>query len=80
MSGGNIMQSLPDMNQLLKLAASPAGQRLISMLQADTSIDLKKLAQNAADEDFSNARDQLSSFLASEEARSLIRQLEKSNE
>ncbi len=74
------MQSLPDMNQLLKLAASPAGQRLISMLQADTSIDIRKLAQNAADGDFSNARDQLSSFLASEEARSLIRQLEKSNE
>ena len=74
------MQQLPDMNELMKIARSPAGQRLISMLQADTSIDIRKLAQNAADGDFGNARDQLSSFLASEEARSLIRQLEKSNE
>ena len=29
------MQPLPDMNQLLKLASSPAGQKLLSMLQND---------------------------------------------
>ena len=29
------MQPLPDMNQLLKLAASPAGQQLLSMLQQE---------------------------------------------
>ena len=74
------MQSLPDMNQLLKLAASPAGQKLITMLQADTSIDIKKLAQSASDGNLTNVRDQLSSLLASEEARSLIRQLENSYE
>ena len=80
MSGGNTMQSLPDMNQLMKLASSPAGQRLLSMLQNDTSIDLKKLAQSASGGNLSAAKEQLSGFLASEEANMLLKELEKTYE
>lgn len=71
------MQPLPDMNQLMKLAASPAGMRLLSMLQNDTSIDLKKLAQTASAGNLSAAKEQLSGFLSSEEANTLMKELEK---
>lgn len=74
------MQPLPDMNQLLKLASSPAGQQLLSMLQQDATIDLKKLTQSASAGDFSDARQQLSAFLQSEETRKLLKQLETSYE
>ena len=74
------MQSLPDMNQLMKLAASPAGQRLLSLLQNDTSIDLKKLAQSASNGNLSAAKEQLYGFLASEEANMLLKELEKTYE
>ena len=70
------MQPLPDMNQLIKLAASPAGQKLLTMLQNDASIDLKKLAHSASTGDLSDAKQQLSGFLASEEAHALLKQLE----
>ena len=74
------MQSLPDMNQLMKLAASPAGQRLLSMLQNDTRIDLQKLAQSASSGNFSEAKEQLSGFLASDEANMLMKELGKTYE
>ena len=74
------MQPLPDMNQLMKLAASPAGMRLLSMPQNDTSIDLNKLAQSASSGNLTAAREQLSGFLASEEANTLLKELEKSYE
>ena len=70
------MQSMPDMNQLMKLATSPAGQKLIAMLQNDTSIDLQKLSQSASAGNYTDAKQQLAGFLASEEAQSLIKQLE----
>ena len=74
------MQSLPDLNQLQKMAASPAGQKLMAMLQNNPDVDLTKLAQHASNGDLSAARQQLSRFLASEEASALLRQLEKTNE
>ena len=74
------MESLPDMNQLMKLAASPAGQRLLSLLQNDTSIDFKKLAQSASSGNYADAKDQLSSFLSSAEITKLLKELEKTYE
>ena len=74
------MQSLPDMNQLMKLAASPAGQRLLSLLQNDNSIDLKKLEQSASTGNLSEAKEQLSGFLASDEANMLLKELGKAYE
>lgn len=74
------MQSLPDMNQILKLAASPAGQKLLSMLRNDPGIDLNKLAQSASAGNLQDAKQQLSGFLSSEEANALMKQLENSYE
>lgn len=74
------MQPLPDMNQLMKLAASPAGQKLLAMLQNDARIDLNKLAHSASSGNFTDAKQQLSDFLASEEAHTLLKQLENTYE
>ena len=74
------MQSMPDMNHLMKLAASPAGQKLLAMLQNDASIDLKKLSQSASAGNFADAKQQLSAFLSSEETQTLLKQLEHPHE
>ena len=74
------MQPLPDMNEVMKLAASPAGKKLLSILQNDPSIDLKKLMQSASSGNFAEAKQQLSGFLASDETHSLLKQLEKDYE
>lgn len=74
------MQPMPDMNQLMRLAASPAGQKLIAMLQNDPSIDLKKLSQSASAGNYSDAKQQLSRFLNSEETQSLLKQMELPHE
>ena len=71
------MQSLPDMTQLMKLAASPAGQKLLAMLQSDKSLDLNKLARNASSGNMADVRSQLAGILASEEAAELLRQMEQ---
>ena len=42
------MQPLPDMNQLIKLASSPAGQKLLTLLQRDSTVDFRKVAQSAS--------------------------------
>lgn len=74
------MQPLPDMNELKKLAASPAGQKLMAMLQNDAGIDLKKLAQSASSGNLEEARQQLSGFLSSREVSDLLKKLERPNE
>lgn len=74
------MQPLPDVNELMKLAASPAGQQLMAMLKSDDTIDLKKLAQSASSGNLTDAKAQLSAFLASEKTKALLKQLEQPNE
>lgn len=74
------MQSLPDINELMKIAASPAGQKLLSMLQNSPEVDLTKLAQEASSGNMLAVKRQLSGILASEDAQRLLKQLEKSHE
>ena len=38
------MHSLPDMNELAKIAASPAGQKILAIVQHSNDLDLDKLA------------------------------------
>ena len=70
------MQSMPDISALLKIAQSPAGQKLLTMLQSDPSADLNNLAAAAASGDLEEARNKLRGLLASREARDLLQQLE----
>lgn len=74
------MQPLPDMNQLLKLASSPAGQKLLTLLQKDSTVDFKKVAQSASAGNYEGAKQQMSDFLASKEVQELLKQLENPHE
>ena len=70
------MQSMPDMAELLKIAQSPAGQKLLTMLRASNGADLSRITSAAASGDLESAKQQLSGILNSKEARELLQQLE----
>ena len=69
------MQSLPDMNELMKIARSPAGQKLLAMLQSGNSIELDAIAAAAAAGNMQEAVKKLSGLLKSEEAQKLLNDL-----
>ena len=71
------MQPLPDMTQLMKLAASPAGQKLLAMVKSSNCVDLDSISSAAASGNLEEAKQMLQGLLASEEAKALIKQLEK---
>ena len=71
------MQPMPDMAALLKIAQSPAGQKLLAMLNSNPSLDLGKITSAAASGNLEEAKQMLQGLLASEEAKALIKQLEK---
>lgn len=68
------MQSMPDMAALLRIAQSPAGQKLLSMLQG-TQID--RITAAAAAGNYEEAKKMLSAALSSPESRDLLNQLEQ---
>ena len=70
------MQPTPDISTLLKIAQSPAGQKLLAMLKASNPATLDSIAAAAASGDLETVRQNLSSILATKEARDLLLQLE----
>ena len=70
------MQPMPDMAALLKIAQSPAGQKLLAMLQANRNVDIHSIAAVAAAGNLDGAKEKLSSVLDSNEAQELLKQLE----
>ena len=64
------------MQDLMRLASTPAGQQLFSMLQQHNSAQLQKIIQSATAGDYKTAQDQLRSALSSPDAQALLRQLE----
>ena len=71
------MQQLPDMNELMKIARSPVGQRLLSLLQSGNQSELDAITAEAAAGNMQEAVKRLSGLLKSEEAQNLLKQLEK---
>ena len=71
------MQSMPDIAALLKIAQSPAGQKLMTMLQSNPNTDLNQIAAAAASGNLEEAKAKISSTLSSKEAQELLKQLEK---
>ena len=65
-----------DLNQLMKLARSPAGQQLIRLLQQQGGKELETALQKASSGDFGQAKNALSSLLDSPESHKLLKQLE----
>ena len=71
------MQPMPDIATLLKLAQSPAGQTLLTMLKSGNPEDFSSIAATAASGNLEEAKQKLSGILATKEAQELLKQLEK---
>jgi len=71
------MQPIPDIAALMKIAQSPAGQKLLALLQSSGSSDLESITAAAAAGDLEKAKQKLSGMLSSKEAQELLKQLEK---
>ena len=63
------------MEEVLKLAKSPAGQQLMAMLRQQDSAKLEQAAAQAKAGDYSQASQTLSALLSSPEAQKLMKQL-----
>ena len=70
------MQQMPDMAVLFKIAQSPAGQKLLAMLQTNNSTELDQIAATAASGNLEEAKQKISSMLSSKDAQELLKQLE----
>ena len=62
-----------------RIASSPAGKELMSLLYRQNSKDIEKAKQLAASGDLNAAAQALSGLLGSPEVRKLISQLEENN-
>ena len=71
------MQQMPDMAALLKIAQSPAGQKLLAMLQSKSHEDLDSIAAAAASGNLEEAKKKLSKMLSDQNTQDLLSQLEK---
>ena len=67
-----------DMSELFRLAQSPAGQQLITLLKRTGGNELQNAVAKASSGDYEQAKQTLSSLLASPEAQALLKQLEDS--
>lgn len=63
------------MQDAIRLAQTPAGKQLISILQQQDNPELQNAMQNAASGDYGKAKDALSSLLANPDVQALLKQL-----
>lgn len=69
------MEKPKDYSELMRRAQSPAGQKLLSLLQQSGGDELSKAMDKAAKGDFSQAKKQLTALLDNPEARKLLNEL-----
>lgn len=63
------------MEEIMRLAKSPAGQQLIAMLQQQNSDKLEQAVSQAKTGDYAQASQTLSTMLSSSEAQKLLKEL-----
>jgi hypothetical protein len=63
------------MQEMLRLAASPAGKQLIALMQQKGGEDLQKAMKLAAAGDYTQAKDALQSVLSHPQAQKLLKEL-----
>lgn len=63
------------MEEVLRLAKSPAGQQLLAMLKAQDNAKLEQAAAQAKTGDYSQASQTLRAMLSSPEAQKLLKEL-----
>ena len=61
--------------EVIRLAGSPAGKQLIALLKQGSSEQLEQAVRQAKSGDFSNASQTLSGMLANPEAQKLLKEL-----
>lgn len=66
-----------DFSDFLRLAQSPAGQQLISLLQRNGGKELQSALSSAAGGDYSQAQKALSALLKDPQAQILLKKLEE---
>ena len=71
------MPQMWDMGELLRLAQTPAGQKLIALLQKQGGSGLQRAITSAAAGDYTRAREILSELLSAPEAQALLKELEE---
>ena len=73
------MDHLPDtpmdMSQIMRMAQSPAGKKLIALLKSSDSDEMQRAMKRAADGDYSQAKKTIDKFLSTPEASALVEQL-----
>ncbi len=69
------MQQNPDLAKLMQLAQSPAGQKLIAMLQQNGGTTLQNAMEKASAGDYEDAKRSISALLNNQEAKALLQQL-----
>lgn len=72
------IQNFPNnlsMQELLRLAASPAGQQLIALLQKQAGSDFQNAMASAASGDYEPAKRAMEALMADPQAQKLLRQL-----
>ena len=73
------MDHLPDtpmdMSQIMRLAQSPAGKKLIALIKQNDSDEMQQAMKRAAEGDYSQAKSAINKFLSTPEASTLIEQL-----
>ncbi len=70
------MENMPNMSDLMKLAQSPAGQQLLTMLQNSNDPALENAMSQASAGNMAEAKKALSSLLSSPQAQALLKQME----
>lgn len=71
------MQPMPDLTTLLKIAQSPAGKKLLSILQSSNPAELETVTAAAAAGNLEDAKQKISAMLSSKEAQDLLKELER---
>lgn len=69
------MEKPADYTELLRIARSPAGQKLLALLQQSGGSQLETAMEKAARGDFTQAKQELSVLLDSPEAKKLLGEL-----
>ena len=63
------------MQEVLRMAASPAGQQLIAMLRKQSGSDFQAAMSSAASGDYTQAKQAIEKLMADPQAQKLLKQL-----
>ena len=69
------MPNQPSMQEMLRMAASPAGKQLIALMQQKGGEDLQKAMKLAATGDYTHAKKTMQSVLSDPQAQKLLKEL-----